>query len=496
MGKAASAAHVIDDNLASVKKQVAINLGFLTAGQAAIAVCQFLRLALLARYLGPIAYGEWNGALALVTLLAALADFGLPTIAVRDLSRGAETGRYLATAAILKLAISTLVLLLVVLAASLSARPEGDLVVYLLAIQMLVTSGISLVVCVFRANDQMGWEAALTASHALALLFVSVAMVFANASMTELAGAWLVVSGVVFALGILMLFERYEFSGLRFDASQARYLLHECWPVGLSVVAISVYYYFDRLLMTHENQIEAVGWYSAAYAPILCVVAFVGVLRNAFLPAHSRALVGTADPRPFLRFYGHVSLLLGVPVALGGVFLAEDGLRLVYGAAYVPGAFAFQILAVTGALMFLSSMYGAQLPILGGQRLLLADVCVGATVNVGLNLILIPVYSLDGAAVATLAAEGVVFLLMLYQNRGLLGPRELARFGRLPVIGGAVSLALYFVVEMAAPSIIAAFVSLGFYGLIAFRLHLGEVIHAFVRPGDRASLPFSSASER
>ena len=182
------------------------------------------------------------------------------------------------------------------------------------------------------------------------------------------------VTSVFFAITLATVLLRYDVRDLGFDLAQAKTLLNDAWPIGLSMAAISVYYYFDRILMAEHGQIEAVGWYSAAYAPIMWVTAFIGVIRTAFLPAHSRALAEDSDARPFLRFYGHVSLLLGVPVALVGIFLAGDALRIVYGADYVAGTFAFQVLCLTAGLMFLSSMYGSQLPLLGRQRLLLADV--------------------------------------------------------------------------------------------------------------------------
>jgi O-antigen/teichoic acid export membrane protein len=183
-------------------------------------------------------------------------------------------------------------------------------------------------------------------------------------------------------------------------------------------------------------------------------------------------LVQGTDPRPFLRFYGSVSLILGVPVALGGVLLARDVIVTVYGPDYASGIFAFQVLCLTAGLMFLSSMYGSQLPLLGRQRLLLVDVCAGAAVNVALNLILVPTHSLDGAAVATLAAELVVFVLMVYQNRDFLGIRELAHSASSPFVAGGALLLLYVAAAAVMPAPGALLLAFALYGFMVCRPHV------------------------
>jgi O-antigen/teichoic acid export membrane protein len=471
-------------SLRSVKRRIAANAAYLTAAQIATGACNFLRVALLARYFGPNVYGEWSIALAIVSLFGAVADFGLPTLVVRDLARGTLGGRYLGTTFGLKVGLSSGVFALIALTAFLSTGTENQIVIYLLALHMLLMSGSVLVFAVMRAREKMALEAVLTTGQALALLAVSIIVVSLEGSMQQLASAWLGVTSIVFLITVIVVLKVCDLVKLSFDRQQAAILVNDAWPIGLSLAAISVYYFFDRILMARYGQIEEVGWYTAAYTPVLWISGLIAVVRTAFLPAHSRVLAEEGDPRSFLRFYGKVSSALGVPVAIGGILIAREAILVVYGSDYVSGVFAFQVLCLTAGLMFLSSMYGSQLPLLGRQRLLLADVCVGAAVNVALNLLLVPPYSLDGAAIATFAAEFAVFTLMLYQNRSLLGPREIAIFARLPLAAGAASLLLYFACLLVMPAFVAWLLALGCYALIVWRPQVKPEALSFVKlPG-------------
>jgi len=68
------------------------------------------------------------------------------------------------------------------------------------------------------------------------------------------------------------------------------------------------------------------------------------------------------------------------------------------------------------ALMFVNSLQSGLLIATDLKKLLMYLAAVGAVINIGLNLILIPAYSFNGAAVATLVSElvtGLGFFVIL-----------------------------------------------------------------------------------
>ncbi len=401
------------------------NTGWLLASQAVFGVGQFARSAMIARYLGPEQYGHWGYAVAFVSLFFVFADLGLSTLAVRDLARGEKAGPYLGTAAVLKLGASVaLFALLFAVEPLANSQPEARALVYLMGAQTLFASANLLVQAVFRAAERMHIEAAINIAQSVALIGVIALLIAGGASATDLALAYLVASAFAAGASLAVLVRGFLPRDLRFDAAIARRLGGDLWPVGTALALTSVYYFADRLIMGALGQAEALGWYTAAYAPVLWISGLVGVLRGAFMPAQTRALSGRGGS-DVLRLYRRVSLVCGVGVALGGLVFAGVFLELAYGASYLPGAFALRLLSLTAGVMFLSSCYGSDLLVLGRQRLYLAGVGLGAAINIALNLVLIPSFSLDGAATATLVSEAVVMAFMWRFRAGARRPAAL-----------------------------------------------------------------------
>jgi O-antigen/teichoic acid export membrane protein len=111
---------------------------------------------------------------------------------------------------------------------------------------------------------------------------------------------------------------------------------------------------------------------------------------------------------------------------------AEPIIRLLYGDRFAPAAGATRLLVVGAALMSLTVLGIFLLTAAGKQRYYPGIALLGLALNVGLNLVLIPKMSYDGAAVSTVVTSAVtVVLLWLVIERfmpvkGLLPIRPLA----------------------------------------------------------------------
>lgn len=211
----------------------------------------------------------------------------------------------------------------------------------------------------------------------------------------------------------------------RFDYAATRRLLRTASPIGIAMAATSVYYYFDTLLMGVLGQRHAVALYSAAYTLLFAATLGVGVLQSAFMPTLSRAAAEDSSAlagatRPFFA----ASAVGGIALAVIGPASASLILTHVYGASFAGASVALRLLFVTGAVMFASSAAGTVLLAIGRQDRYLRIVLAGAGINVVLNLLLIPQFSLDGAATATLSAEAMVATLMALQLRRTLRERR------------------------------------------------------------------------
>jgi O-antigen/teichoic acid export membrane protein len=91
---------------------------------------------------------------------------------------------------------------------------------------------------------------------------------------------------------------------------------------------------------------------------------------------------------------------------------AEPIVRLLYGDRFAPAAGATRLLVVGAALMSLIVLGIFLLTSAGKQRLYPGIALLGLVLNVGLNLVLIPKMSYDGAAVSTVVTWAVTVVLL------------------------------------------------------------------------------------
>jgi O-antigen/teichoic acid export membrane protein len=80
---------------------------------------------------------------------------------------------------------------------------------------------------------------------------------------------------------------------------------------------------------------------------------------------------------------------------------------------------AFKILIVAELFVFLTTIFGSFIAAIGKQKTFAKIGGLGAIINIILNLILIPKFSLYGAAFATLATYALMFICMFIFVRQL-----------------------------------------------------------------------------
>ncbi|MFN3522829.1 MAG: lipopolysaccharide biosynthesis protein [Phenylobacterium sp.] len=212
----------------------------------------------------------------------------------------------------------------------------------------------------------------------------------------------------------------------RFEAGRLRPHAAFGVPVALSLILALVLSSTDRFLLAALLDAEAVGVYHAGYslANRTLDVLFIW-LGAAGGPALVMALErgGRASLIPAAREQAAVMLLLTLPAAVGVGLVASPLSELMIGPALsARAAHVTPWIAASGLLAGLTTYYFHQAFTLGRRTgLLLGAMSVPAAANLGLNLVLIPRFGLDGALYATLASYGLGLLASV-----LLGRRAMA----------------------------------------------------------------------
>ncbi len=389
-------------------------LGLRTLGQAAV----FL---IVARVLGVEAYGAYSAVLALAMTLGGFTGLGVSVIMLRDTARDAEPfaeswGRTLA--ALLLTAPPLLAAFLILAWTILPASVDGVVIVNLGVAEIALTPLTLSAMQAYQGHERIGRAARVVLAPVLprlaAAMFLPLALLLPVATRLPLWSAGYLAAAAASAVYTLWLLRR-DF-GLPFEIRWRGLgsALRAGWPFSVGGAAHKVYVDIDKLMLARMVSLETAGAYSAAYR----VVDMAGVPLTAFFTA--------AAPRFFRAGQNHESgnhaatfawKLLPLP-AVYAVACAV----LMYGlAGMLPTVLGQPFVSSTDVLKWLAWLpvvmlgrYFLQFILIGTDRqhAFMAILLIGAALNLGLNIWLIPWLEWRGAVLATYGAE-VAMILML-----------------------------------------------------------------------------------
>ena len=185
----------------------------------------------------------------------------------------------------------------------------------------------------------------------------------------------------------------------------------------------SIYLNLDVVMLRFLQSNEAVGYYNAGIKVKTVLVTCVTSLGTVLLPRLSY-YIETADKKAFQLMVGKAFRFVFVAASVVTVYFsifARESILLLSGEAFLPAVGPMMILMPTVLLIGLSNVTGIQILTPNGrEREVMYSIWGGAILDFVLNLIVIPKFSANGAALSTLLAEGMVLLLQCWFLRDVL----------------------------------------------------------------------------
>jgi len=379
-------------------------------------ITRFLKLFLIiyvARILGATEYGKFTFALAFVSLFAIFSDFGISTITTREIAREKEKEKEFPALLSLKLVLSIGTLLLICIGSFfITPDPVIQGIIWILGIYIIVSSFSSIIYAFFHARQKMEYEAWAKILQAIAVTGTGFFVLYNFPSVQSLSLIYLF-SSLVALIFILLLFHFKVYQlRLSFNKNIWQNILTLSWPLALGGAMGSICANTDSIMMGYWGQITETGWYNAAQRIVAVALIPTGLIAASFFPALSKFLGESKEKlQKNWDYFMEIMIFLSVPLVIGGIALASKIIDLVYDPSYSPSILAFQILIIIGGIVILGIPFTQILVVSNQQKKTFWIVLFGAILNVILNLILIPEYSLYGAAMASLIAGLLMFSL-------------------------------------------------------------------------------------
>ncbi|WP_200874893.1 flippase [Desulfonatronum thiodismutans] len=369
----------------------------------------------VARYLGPEQFGLLSFALAFIGLFGAVATLGLHGIVVRDIVQDQTSGNEtLGTAFVLQL-LGGLTAYLLVFATISYFRPDDDLtrtIVAILGFTLVLRAGETIKYW-FESQVQSKFVVWVENTTFLLIAGIKVAMILTHAPLTAFAWAILAEAALV-AASLLVVYSRTSrrLHAWKPGMRRAKTLLRDSWPLILSGMAVMIYMRIDQIMLGQMIGDEAVGIYSAAVR-----VSEVWYFIPMAITASVFPSILEAKKRSEELYYQRLQKLfdlmawISVAIALPMTFLSSHLIVILFGQAYEQAGAVLTIHIWAAVFVFLGAASSRWFLAENRQILSMQRSLLGAGMNVGLNILLIPRFGATGAAYATVVSYFFVVLV-------------------------------------------------------------------------------------
>lgn len=190
--------------------------------------------------------------------------------------------------------------------------------------------------------------------------------------------------------------------------------------IFIASLAVSIYLQLDGVMIGSIIGTNYVAYYSVANKLIRLVIVIVTALGSVMIPRLSNCLKNQ-DIKGY-KNYANISLkyilFVSIPLMIAILLLAKEIIYIMAGEQFVESILTMQIMSIVVVVVGLAYFIGFQILYpYNLERYYTYSVIAAAIINFIFNYIFIPKFYQNGAAIGTVLAELIGFLMMLYFAR-------------------------------------------------------------------------------
>lgn len=173
--------------------------------------------------------------------------------------------------------------------------------------------------------------------------------------------------------------------------------------LGIMQIAGTIFLWVDSFLISVYLGPKSVAFYGIAFSVIITLNALGDYFMRSLLPTLSRK--APEQLGRLLQKASYVMLAIGLPTALGGIVLRVSLIKVLSGSSYLQAATPLAFLMGSIVFTYVNNVFGYACIALNRVSILMWTQLPAILFNVVINMVGIPRYGIDAAAVAVLATE-------------------------------------------------------------------------------------------
>jgi len=191
-------------------------------------------------------------------------------------------------------------------------------------------------------------------------------------------------------------------------------LLITVWPLSATLILNTIYFRLDSFVLTSLKGFEEVAIYNLSYSIFQTILVIPTFIMNSYYPLMLLQIKENLEKfNNQIKLAGLFLLLFSVLVIAITWMAAPIIIGIIAGGGFSKSADTLRYLVLTLPAFFLSSLFMWTLMSLKKFRTLFLIYLVGLFVNLILNLLLIPVYGINGAIITTAISEYLILSMQV-----------------------------------------------------------------------------------
>lgn len=378
----------------------------------------------IARYIGPENFGVLSYSLAVVSVFMALSRLGMDSILVRELSKNKKQSIAILGTAFWIMVIFAIFSYTLLWFVTLIIEDDQEIRLYI----WIIASGIfSQVFFVVDYSFQSQIKAKYSSiAKSVALGFSSLFKIFLIYMEVEL-----LILVLAFALDFILIaifllityrLKKQPNFFIKFSKGYVKPLLFSAWPMVLSALAIVLYMRVDQIMIKNILGAYDLGLYSAATRIYEGWIMVFSIISASLLPLIVKLKAGSSEQ--YEKRLSQLFTFMFWGALIGAVFstlFSYEIIYLVFGIEFIEAKNVFVIVMWSASFAAMGSLSVRYLIVEGMEKKIAFRTFVALIVNIALNIVLIPLYGIEGAAIATLIAIIVGNYLINYFDKDLRG---------------------------------------------------------------------------
>lgn len=363
------------------------------------------------RYLGPSNYGLINYAASFSSLFTAFCTLGIDEVMVNELiTKPQKQGKLIGTAIVMRICSSIFsVLTICLIVYALNPGKALTFWVTLLYSFGLVMQSLEVVKYFYQQRLMSKVTSLLTFFVRTIVAVYKIFLLALDKNVLWFAASNVVDHGVFGILLVLCYYHQKDpHQGFRFERSLAKDLMTKSHHFVLSGLMVALYGQMDKIMLKHLMDEAQVGFYSVAttvnnYWPFI-LTAIIQSARPVIIELFEK------DKALFKKRLAQLySAIIGISAvaAIGISVFAKPIILLLYGDGYLSSVNALRIVTWSTAFSYLGVARSIWVVSNGQQHFEKYLAAIGAVCNAILNYLMIPVWGICGAAIATLITQVV-----------------------------------------------------------------------------------------